>query len=146
MKHVYTLTILLLIVLKTTYGQQNPRLLNITFNNVTVGKAITELQAQSNYRFYYDDAKLDTVKITVQGTDLTLPVALNMVFKNTDYHYTIVNQLVFITKGSHVIDPNLITNITPARVDTKTNAPLDYTDNKNQPVAKATLENKVYDI
>ncbi|MEO8887660.1 MAG: carboxypeptidase-like regulatory domain-containing protein [Mucilaginibacter sp.] len=146
MKYIYTLITSLLIVLQTTYGQQNPRLVNIAFSNVTIGKAIIDLQAQTNYHFYYDEAKLDTTKITAQGSDLTLSVALNMVFKTTDYHYTIVNQQVFISKGNHVIEPDLITNITPAKVDTKTNAPLDYTDNSNQPVAKATLENKVYDI
>ncbi len=146
MKHIYILAALLLIVLQIAYGQQNPRLLNIAFKDVPIGKAINELQTQSNYRFYYDEAKIDTIKITVQGSDLSLPDALGMVFKNTDYHYTIINRQVFITKGLRVIEPDLITNITPAKVDSKPNTALDYTDNSTQPAAKATLENKIYDI
>jgi hypothetical protein len=148
MKQLYIFIILFLIGCKIGYAQQNPRLVSINYQGVTIDKVVADLQAQTNYRFFYDDTKPDSVKIQGQGSDIALETALNIVFKNTDYHYTIVNQQVFITKGNRLIETGLITrdNTVNASNPARANAPADFTDDKTQPVPSATLENKVYDI
>jgi hypothetical protein len=150
MKHIYLFFALLFIGLQTTFGQQNPKL-NINFQAVSMEQMLRELQIQTNYHFYYDAKKNGDLKITVQGSDLSLETVLGIAFKNTDYHYAIINRQIFITKGRG-IETELLTNLnnnahqaTAQGVKAGANS-LEYVDDKGQPVLKATLENKVYDI
>jgi hypothetical protein len=146
MKHLYIFILLLMFGLKTGYAQQTQKLLNINFRDAAIDKVVTELKTQTNYSFYYDATKFDSLKVTAQGSDLTLVAALNIIFNNTDYHYAIANQQVFLTKGTRTIETTLVTNINGVSSNAATrNVPLDFNDGKTD-VAKATLENKVYDI
>jgi len=153
MKQIYLFIALLFIGLQTTLGQQSAKLISVNFQAESIDRVATELQQQTGYHFYYDAQKLSDLKITVQGSDLTLENVLNIAFKGTDYHYAIVNQQVFITKGRS-IETNLSTNLNnygnnlnvSANPNAATIAPLDYTDDKGKPVSVATLENKLYEI
>jgi len=148
MKHFYIFIFLLLTAVKIAFGQQNGKLLNVNYQAVSIDKMAADLEQQTNYHFYYDASKVGDFKVTMQGSDLTLENVLNIAFKGTDYHYAIVNQQVFITKG-RTIEPGLLTNLNNnanTNVNAAANAPLDYTDDKGKSVSVATLENKIYDI
>jgi len=148
MKQLYIFISLLLTAFQVVHGQQSGKLLNVNYQAVSIDKMAADLQQQTNYHFYYDASKVGDFKVTMQGSDLTLENVLNIAFKGTDYHYAIVNQQVFITKG-RTIEPGLLTNLNNnanTNVNAAANAPLDYTDDKGKLVSAATLENKIYDI
>src|ERR1700743_1387004 len=132
MKHFYLFISLLLTAFQIAFGQQNGKLVNVNYQAVSIDKMAADLQQQTNYHFYYDAAKLGDLKGTVQGSDLTLENVLNIAFKGTDYHYALVNQQVFITKG-RTIEPVLLANLNNnanPNANAAANAPLDYTDDK----------------
>src|SRR5476649_941367 len=110
MKHLYLFFILLAIGIQTTIGQQKNKLLSVNFQSAGIDKFTAELQQQTGYKFYYDAKKLDSLRITMQGSDLTLDEVLGIAFKGTNFHYMLINGQVFITKGRAI---ETVLNINP---------------------------------
>src|ERR1700744_6401869 len=104
----YLIIMLLLICAQTLFAQQKK--LNINFQSADVNRVANELQQQSGYRFFYDANKLTDIKITSQGSDLTLSEALALSFKGTDLKFAIVNHDVYITRG-RAIEPALASKL-----------------------------------
>jgi hypothetical protein len=110
---------------------------------------LKELEKQSGYRFYYDTADLDTVKISVDVERQPLSKVLDQLFEGTGMSYSLDRyQHLFITRGEAIA----------------TNLPGGYFEKKGRPgdIAEAdtlhdfleeagkqqvaTLENKLYVI
>ncbi len=132
-----------------TAQQGNVKLISVDFQKAKVEPFVSELEAKTGFYFYYDPAKFDSLRVTLTVTDKPLETVLDMAFGDKDYHYTIIRQQVFLTKG-RPLKPHLIAGFfgqSPEDVKSKQKeAPADFTDEKEKKVPEATTENKTYEI
>ncbi len=149
MKKIYLLSFCFLFFLKLASAQDgNKKIISVNFQQAKIEQFVSELESKTGYHFYYNPTQFDSLKVTVQATEKPLETVLNMAFTNTDFHYTITQQQVFLTKGRRVI-PELASglfNTQPADAAKQTNIVADYTDEKEKKAVEATTENKLYEI
>src|SRR5947209_13032867 len=101
MRLFYLLFFLLAIAARSA-AQQEP-LLSGTFDSTRVPDFLHHLEAQSSYFFYYDSTQVDSFRITLSVQQQPLKAVLDAAFKNTDIHYAIDAQHVFITRQLQVL-------------------------------------------
>jgi hypothetical protein len=125
----------------------NKKTISVNFQQATIEQFVTDLEAKTGYHFYYTPAQFDSLKVTLQLNDKPLEVVLNTAFQKTAYHYSIIEQNVFLSKGRQVstsLAPGFF-NTQPANAP-PTNAVTDYTVETQTKVPEATTENKIYEI
>ena len=107
MKKIYFLSLCLLAFFKLAHAQDTAeKLISVDFHAAKIQQFVEDLHAKTGYHFYYEQSQFDSLKVTVQATNRTLSAILLMVFDKTDYHFAIVDQNVFLTKGREM-RPNL---------------------------------------
>ena len=128
--------------------QGNARVLSVDFQQAKIDQVVNDLESKTGYHFYYDPARFDSLRVTLQASDKTLPVILDMVFKNTNFHYAITAQhQVFLTKGREIRTDLAIGYLLNARTSAPNQAPaVDYSYETDKKVPDATTENKLYEI
>lgn len=155
MKKFYFLGFCFLILFKLSYAQQNAAAsISVNFQQANIGQFVTELEAKTGYRFYYDPIQFDSLKVTLQVNNKPIETVLSLAFKNTNFHYAITaQQQVFLTRGREIqtrLSAGFFGNkqeATNPTVNTVVNAPVaDFTDEKEKKVPEATTENKLYEI
>jgi TonB-linked SusC/RagA family outer membrane protein len=84
-----------------TYSQQS---FTLNLNDVTVKDVIKNIEATSNYRFFYNDELSDIArKIDVHFSDLAINDVLNRLFDKTGITYTILeNNLIVIAPETSI--------------------------------------------
>ena len=149
MKKIYLLGLCLLAFFQLASAQDKAeKLISVDFHAAKIQQFADDLQAKTGYHFYYEQAQFDSLKVTVTATDRTLSAVLFMVFDKTDYHFAIVDQNVFLTKGREM-RPNLAAGFFAPPTTTVAQSPaivVDYSEEKTAKVAEATTENKLYEI
>jgi len=131
-----------------TAQQNNAKLISVNVQKVTLGQFVNELESKSGYHFYYDPIPFDSLKITLQADQKPLETILDMAFKSTDFHYAIVQQEVFLTKGRQIkteLAPGF-SAATAGNTQTKQTTVADYTEDADKKVPEATTENKLYEV
>lgn len=148
------LTIVFLFIAKLLLAQNNTeKTISVNFQQVTIDQFVNVLEEKTGYHFYYDPAQFDSLKVTMQASDLPLKNILNIAFTDTKYNFTIVPAAfeAFLTKGK-VIRTQLAAgyfNIKPEpqeQLNATREAETDFTIDKETHVAEATTENKLYEI
>jgi hypothetical protein len=150
MKKIYFLSLCFMVFFKLVSAQDgNKKTISVNFQQAKIEPFVSELESKTGYHFYYNQAQFDSLKVTVQVTDKPLETVLDMAFHNTDFHYAITQQQVFLTKG-RVVQTELASgffNTQPATETQKQAAVItDYAEEKQQKVPVATTENKLYEI
>ena len=125
-------------------------MITVNFQQANISEFVNSLEAKSGYHFYYDPAQFDSLKLTVEGSDLPLKSVLGIAFKNTSYHFTIVPAAmeVFLTKGKTIYN-QLAGGYFNIKIEPGQQNPIaetDFTGAKDIPVAEATTENKLYTV
>ncbi|WP_295718521.1 carboxypeptidase-like regulatory domain-containing protein [Mucilaginibacter sp.] len=153
MKKIYFLSFCFLILLKVGYSQQTTvQTISVNFQQATIEQFVTELEAKTGYHFYYEPAKFDSLKITVQLDNKSMETVLDAAFKNTAFHYAIsTNHEVFLTKGRE-IQLSLAAGFFGIKTGAETQKNnvvtqvKEFADTKDKVVPEATTENKLYEI
>lgn len=83
-------------------GQQAQQTISTDSIRPTFQKLIHQLEASTKYKFYYNAALLDTVRINRVVADNELEALLSQLFEKTDFHYVIDQENVYITKGQEI--------------------------------------------
>jgi hypothetical protein len=150
MRNIYLLSFCYLFFVQIASAQQtNVKLLSGNFQQATIAQFVSDLESKSSYHFYYDPVQFDSLKVTLQVTDKPLEVILDMAFKNTDYHYAVSQNLVFLTKGRQIktqLAAGFSQTPTSTNPANQTTVIADYTDDRDKKVPEATTENKLYEI
>lgn len=156
MKKIYLITLLLLFGAKSLLAQTVPTF-TVNFQQATVQQVVSEIESKSAYHFYYDPAQLDSLRVTLQANNQTLPAILSQAFANTRYHFAITPEMqVFLTKNREV-QTNLSAVFfmnqssgapgnASASAATPTLAASNLSDEADKKVTEATTENKLYEI
>lgn len=95
----------LLQVSATTYAQMTK--LNLKLTNVLLVDVFEKIEAQSEFRFFYDNSQVDlNQKVSVDMTDRKIESILDDVFKNTNITYEVMDRHILVTNkgtGSSVV-------------------------------------------
>jgi outer membrane receptor protein involved in Fe transport len=128
--------------------QATVKLISCSFQKVTIEQFAEDLESKTGYHFYYDPAQFDSLRVTLNVSEKPLETILDMALGNKDFHYTIIKQQVFLTKGK-ILKPHLVAgffNSIPGNKPKQPGAVADYTDEKEKKIPEATTENKTYEI
>lgn len=146
MKKIYILIFCLLIFGR--FAKAQDPLLTINVQQATIEEFATTIEQKSSYHFYYDSAQFDSLRVTVNISNQTLPVVLATAFANTNFKFSIVKQQVFITKGRELkpqLAQGLFNNI-PVAAAQQDNETIAGYDQKDEGVTEASTENKLYQV
>lgn len=125
---------------------QEPRL-TIKLESARFSDFIRLLESQTDYYFYYDPARFDSLSLDLDVADLTFTEVLDVVFKGSEFEYAVdKNKRVFITEGQAVItrlSKNLFNPNAPQDED-----PVIYTGVDQAATEKllSAAESKLYEI
>jgi predicted Zn-dependent protease len=152
MKKIYFLSFCFLILIKLCQAQQGQvKSISVNFQQATIEQVVTELEAKSGFRFFYDPMQFDSLKVTLQLTDKPIETILSQAFKNTGFSFTITKQQqVFLTKGREIQTGLAVgyfgitaANATAANMNV---SPANADPDKDKKIPEATTENKLYEI
>src|SRR5437879_4208750 len=132
MKKIYLLSLFFLFLFKLAIAQdEGKKLISVNFQQAKIEQFADELESKTGYHFYYDPAKFDSLKVTLQETDKSLEAILYMAFGKTDFHFAIFGQQVFLTKGRGIRTELAAGFFNKQPVNTNASQPaaiVDYTD------------------
>src|ERR1700733_13045161 len=146
MRKIYLLSFCILVFLQAAIAQQS-KLISVNFQQATIAQMVNDIESKSSYHFYYDPVMSDSLKTTLQVNDKSVEAILDLVFKNTDYHYAVTQQRIFITRGRQIrTDLAAGFSVNADSQVKQTTVVADYTEDKDKAVPEATTENKIYEI
>lgn len=124
------------------------KLINGEFYNTRFADFVKQIEANNLYHFYYDETKLDSFIINIKIVDEPITKALQLIFNNTVYHYSIdASNHIFITKNS-----SLQTTLSPDffkpdnKKDFSETEALQTEGVKKEKKKSAFTENKLFEI
>lgn len=147
MKKCY-LVFFLLIFVKVVFAQQSQKTISVNFRGANIEQFVAELESKSGYHFYYNPAQFDSLKVTLEVANVPLQTVLERSFRNTNFHYAITGQQVFMTKGRE-IQTTLAAGFFKGKagnVPQETTPIMDYANDQDKKIPEATTENKLYEI
>jgi hypothetical protein len=130
----------------TVSAQPGAKTVSIELKEAPIDSLITELEAQTGYRFYYDPAQFDSLRVSLSVTNVSLHKVLELVFANSEYHFAIPEKqtYVLLTKGATIktsLPPGFFSNTTTDSLP----ATASYGD-KKKTRTDASIENKLFEI
>ena len=135
---------------QATAQQAGPKPVSVILKDTSIHVIVQELEQQTGYHFYYDPVQFDSLRISITANNLPLEKALEQLFEQTDFHFTILpdKQYVFLTKGTIIRTELPAGFFAKALKDTvrreQAGVP-DYGD-KKKVRADASIENKLFEI
>lgn len=120
---------------------------SVNYNQATIEQVIADIESKSDYHFYYDAAKFDSLRVTLQINDKPLETILKIAFADTKYHFAITaSHDVYLTKIGE-LQTQLAPGFYNKETRIATNTPVtSYNFNSDIKVAEATTENKLYEV
>ena len=89
----------LLIMLNSIAFAQEGNLIKGNFVNAGFEEFVATIERQTNYKFYYDRAELDSFKVSIEVKNAFLPPLLSKIFEQSDFEFSIDRKNnVFITR------------------------------------------------
>ncbi|GAA4374616.1 TonB-dependent receptor [Hymenobacter koreensis] len=126
--------------------QGNPPLISGQFNGVTFEQFARAVESQTPYRFYFEPATVDSIRVTLVADRQPLPAVLTTVFGQSGLYYAIDADLrVFITTGRAIQTELPAAFFRPeGNVSVATND--DPLDGLNRPKTRRPPDSQVYEI
>lgn len=151
-KILYRLLLLNLLFCNLVVNAQEKQVPQITgdFRGINFEEFIKQIEAKTNYHFYYDPSLFDLLIINIEVKEKTVEDVLSEIFKNSDFNFSIDGQRIFLLKGQ-----SILTTLPPAiagkvkdslywkQLATSTKA---TAGSVKLNIAKSTLDNKLYEV
>ncbi|MCB2378491.1 TonB-dependent receptor [Hymenobacter sp. BT635] len=106
MKYFYRLLLLVLgcVGSVSSYAQTPEPVISGTFRGLTLEQFVRQLEAQTQYRFFFDSAAVKQVKVTLQPQEQSLTSVLQQALAPVDLRFAIdADHNVFITPGRPLV-------------------------------------------
>lgn len=131
----------------SVFGQNTEKLFSVEFNQAKISTVVKDLEAKSDFRFYYDPLPMDSLLITAKVNNKPLATILSTLFENTNVRFVIYKNDVFLTKEK-TINLELAQSYFPDRVQQTTDQkPMRIaTIDDNDRILEAVTPNKIYEI
>ncbi len=138
----------ILILALNGFGQAG-KTISASYEQTPFEQFVRDIESKTDYHFYYNAAELDSITVTLNVSDKSLPYILQQVFQNTDFRYALDSRnRVFIARRFEIL-----TSLPPGFFGKKRN-PMDsiaiswrdYSDSAEEKTREkdvATAENKI---
>ncbi len=120
------------------------------FDKISFKEFVRLIESSSNYHFYYDTTRLDSLRVSIEANAITLPDLLDQLLQPTNFHFAVdADDNVFIAEKRFPLLAKLpdnffgITRKITAQADTLTDYGTDRPGNKK---INTSAENKLYEI
>ena len=120
------------------------------FTSLSFGQFVHQVEAQSDYHFFYDSTELDSFRVNVNANNILIGDLLNQVFQKSGFNFSI-DTFHYVVVSRHYIHNEIASNFFNRK-----NAGVDTSDNTEtslfeEPVAnkeklKSSIENKLFVI
>lgn len=77
---------------------QNNNTLTLQLQNATFKQLVSQVEKQTQFYFYYNTIDTDSLTINLNVNNVPIQQVLQQVFKETDLHFAIVQNKIFITR------------------------------------------------
>ena len=123
-------------------------LISENLQGVTIDRFVKEIEEKTLYRFYYDSAQFDSLKINITINQQPLDIVLRQIFSKTNYYAAIdSDHHVFLTRGELIITEFPIA--IPGDKSDSLKKPVSSftpTNDKNNVASKTFADSKIYEI
>ena len=147
MRPLFLTTLLFCLFTGASAQEKNP-LFTGTFENAKLPDFFQQLEAASDYFFYYDSVQLDSFRITLSVQNQPLQSVLEKAFAGTDIYFSIdAEQHVFVTRHLQVLAtlPEGFGD-KPKTEKESERKPVAVIGDERRQAVKTTSENKLYEI
>lgn len=77
--------------------------LNLKLTNVSIVDVFEKIEAQSEFRFFYDNSQMDLKqKVSIDITNRKIEDVLNDLFKNTNFTYEVMDRHILVTSKANM--------------------------------------------
>ncbi|MBV9989188.1 MAG: TonB-dependent receptor [Chitinophagaceae bacterium] len=124
--------------------------ITVNLANASLPVLAQEVERQSSYRFYFDPAETDSLRVTVAVNNVTIDAFLQQVFQNTGFLYAVDRQgRIFISKKNKIqtslpagfFNRGLAVKDTLAEIFNTTGEPL-----TDKSALRSSIEKKLFEI
>jgi hypothetical protein len=131
----------------TAHAQRKP-LIEGEFNATPFEDFVRKIEEQTSYKFFYDPAWADSVKITLSVKNKTIEQVLKEAFENRDLRFAISDEgAVFITKGREIMARLPEDFFRPSSgTEARESAAFDFSEYEKREKNKRQAEEKLYII
>jgi hypothetical protein len=150
MRHTYSIFSILFFLLLplTSYGQQE-KPVSGDFRNLPFEQFASQLEAQTNFRFYFDPKEVDSLFVTLRVQEQPVRAVLEQALQNTAFHFAIDDEnRVFVSSGVAItpaLPPDFFQPAAPKATITAVDAPV-ATGSAGRSRYVSASEAKVYEI
>ena len=89
------------------YGQQTEKTVSGSFTHLPFEQFASQLEAQTNYHFYFDPAAVDSLYVTLQAQGQPIRAVLAQALQGTPFHFAIDDENRVIVSAGAAINPAL---------------------------------------
>ena len=144
----FTLLLSLILFSQFSWGQivTEPRI-TMRLDSTRFNDFVKDVEKQTDYFFYYDAARFDSLTIDLEVKDQTIRNVLEQVFRGSDFTYAIDGyKRVYITEGQRIITQFQPGLFNPNSSDGNEAITYATPDNAAQEKLLSTAESKVHEI
>lgn len=151
MRHTYSIFSILFFLLLhlTSYGQQQEKPVSGDFRNLPFEQFASQIEAQTNFRFYFDPKEVDSLFVTLRVQEQPVRAVLQQALQNTVFHFAIDDEnRVFVSAGVAItpaLPPDFFQPAAAKATTTQVEAPV-VTGSAGRSRYVSASEYKVYEI
>ncbi|HOX82413.1 MAG TPA: TonB-dependent receptor [Chryseolinea sp.] len=139
--------ILLISLTFSFYAQaQNTQVISGDFTNLTLNQFATEIEARTDYHFYFNPLWADSLAINGHFSNARLSKVLDEVFAGTTLYYTINNNAIYITQDRQILGELPVGFFNPSQNPSDNSTAFDYSEFEHKEKLKKQAEEKLYNI
>jgi CarboxypepD_reg-like domain/TonB-dependent Receptor Plug Domain len=144
---IVALLLLQILCLPLAAQTKTETLITRSFNAVPFEKFARQMEDNTDFRFFYDPASVDSLIVTISVQRKPIQYLLDQIFVNTDFHFAIDDlQNIYIVRGIE-IQTRLPETISGLTENTYNKFQLSYLEQQDEKEKSQRLaENKQYDI
>ncbi len=146
-RQVVAICSVLIVLIQETHGQTRD-LISGEFNGISFGKFVEEIESKTDYHFYFDPIKVDSLQVNLSVQGKNIRDVLNQLFAGTQLHFVADGtKNIFITEGREIMT-DLPSDFfdTGAKSGNQEVAAFDYTAYEKREKQKRLVESKLYSI
>ena len=99
---VAALSLLLVLVSLSSHAQSNS--ISASYNQTPFMDVVHDIESKTNYKFYFADNWIDTVKVTAAFSDVPISVCMEKVLQGKLIHYYVTDQRIILTQNIQILD------------------------------------------
>src|SRR5205809_3724670 len=84
----------------TSAQDKKQELITGDFRGVDISEFVRQVEAQTSYHFFYDPALFDLIVVNAEMKSLSIEQALEKIFANSEYSFSVDQNRVFLLKGA----------------------------------------------